>query len=81
MSAFFSESQTELRGDHTDLGAAVDGKGSGAGVVLQPATEGEEDLLSSCHLAYKTAQLQCQTGAIDFTPDDYTCQNFFFFLL
>lgn len=67
----FSESQTELRGDHSDLGAAVDGKGSGAGVVLQPATEGEEDLLPSRRLAYKIA-LQCQTGGF--------CFVFLFFL-
>lgn len=58
----FLESQTELRGDHSDLGAAVHGKGSGAGVVLQPTAEGEEDLLPGRHLTYKIAQLQFQTG-------------------
>lgn len=56
-----AEPQAQLRGDLVDSRAALHGKGSGSGLVLQPAPEGEADQLPHA-IPHQITHLQLQTG-------------------
>lgn len=55
------EPQAQLRGDLLDSRAALHGKRSGSGLVLQPAPEGKTDQLPDA-IPHQIAHLQFQTG-------------------
>lgn len=58
---FLAEPQAQLRGDLLDSRAALHGKRSGSGLVLQPAPEGKTDQLPDA-IPHQIAHLQFQTG-------------------